>query len=77
MARQAISRLVWICVWADHLSDQAGRFQFPGTSTNSRTVTIGRDLLFGGESTSGGQNGLVVQDGTAKCGAPLARGQKH
>jgi fibronectin-binding autotransporter adhesin len=41
-------------------ADQAGRLQFPGTSTNIRTLTIGRDLLFGGEATAGGSNGLVV-----------------
>jgi fibronectin-binding autotransporter adhesin len=45
-------------------NDQAGRLQFPGTSTNIRTLTIGRDLLFGGETTSGGSNGLVMQPGT-------------
>lgn len=46
-------------------ADQAGRLQFPGTSTNIRTLTIGRDLLFGGETTSGGSNGLVMGPGTA------------
>jgi hypothetical protein len=45
-------------------SNQAGRLEFPGTSTNSRTVEIGRDLQLGGEATSGGSNGVVVQDGT-------------
>jgi fibronectin-binding autotransporter adhesin len=44
---------------------RAGRLQFPGTSPNIRTLTIGRDLLFGGEATSGGQNALVVQSGSA------------
>jgi fibronectin-binding autotransporter adhesin len=44
--------------------DRAGRLQFPGTSTNIRTLTIGRDLQFGGETTSGGSNGLVMQPGT-------------
>jgi hypothetical protein len=29
---------------------RAGRLQFPGTSTNIRTLTIGRDLQFGGEA---------------------------
>jgi fibronectin-binding autotransporter adhesin len=43
---------------------RAGRLQFPGTSTNIRTLTIGRDLQFGGEATSGGSNGLVMQPGT-------------
>jgi hypothetical protein len=46
-------------------ADQAGRLQFPGTSTNIRTLTIGRDLLFGGEATAGGSNGLVMQPGNA------------
>jgi fibronectin-binding autotransporter adhesin len=45
-------------------TDQAGRLQFPGTTTNIRTLTIGRDLLFGGEATAGGSNGLVMQPGT-------------
>lgn len=45
-------------------ADQAGRLQFPGTSANIRTLTIGRDLLFGGETTSGGSNGLVMGPGT-------------
>jgi fibronectin-binding autotransporter adhesin len=44
-------------------TDQAGRLQFPGTTTNIRTLTIGRDLLFGGEATAGGSNGLVMQPG--------------
>jgi fibronectin-binding autotransporter adhesin len=44
-------------------ADQAGRLQFPGTTTNIRTLTIGRDLLFGGEDTEGGSNGLVMQPG--------------
>jgi fibronectin-binding autotransporter adhesin len=42
---------------------RAGRLQFPGTSTNIRTLTIGRDLQFGGEATSGGSNGLVMGPG--------------
>jgi hypothetical protein len=46
-------------------ADQAGRLQFPGTSPNIRTLTIGRDLLFGGENTNGGNNGLVMGPGTA------------
>jgi fibronectin-binding autotransporter adhesin len=45
---------------------RAGRLEFPGgTANNIRTLTIGRDLLFGGEATSGGQNALVVQSGSA------------
>jgi fibronectin-binding autotransporter adhesin len=43
--------------------NQAGRLQFPGTSTNIRILTIERDLLFGGEATSGGSNGLVMGPG--------------
>jgi fibronectin-binding autotransporter adhesin len=46
-------------------ADRAGRLQFPGTSTNIRTLTIGRDLQFGGETTTGGNNGLVMGPGTA------------
>jgi fibronectin-binding autotransporter adhesin len=46
-------------------TNRAGRLQFPGTSTNIRTLTIGRDLQFGGEATSGGNNGLVMGPGTA------------
>lgn len=38
--------------------------EFPGTSTNARTLTIGRDLIIGREVTAGGENGLIVQDGT-------------
>ncbi len=46
-------------------ANQAGRLEFPGTSTNIRTLTIGRDLIIGRESTAGGENGLVMQSGTA------------
>jgi fibronectin-binding autotransporter adhesin len=46
-------------------ADRAGRLQFPGTSPNIRTLTIGRDLQFGGETTTGGNNGLVMGPGTA------------
>ncbi len=44
---------------------QAGRLEFPNTNTNVRTVTVGRDLRYGAETTAGGNNELTIQAGAA------------